>query len=167
MRHLIRGKTYTEPPPDLRQVIASSVLGGLLLGSFQRGSGNPGGWVILDRPTIQFGDDVIIPDLAGFRAERAPRPTDEPSTTIIPDWICEVLSPRRDASVRVAKMLAYAREGVHYAWLLEPLARTLEVLKLNAERAWEMVEVFDAARGHTRARAIPFDEILLDLDPLW
>jgi len=113
----IQGKIHVEHRPALRQVIASSVLGGLLSGSFRPGSGGSGGWVILDRPTIQFGDDLIIPNLAGFRTERAPRPTDEPLTTIIPDWICEILGPNRDTSVRVAKMLAYAREGVCHAWL--------------------------------------------------
>ena len=32
----------------------------------------PGGWVILVEPELHFGNDVLVPDLAGWRRERVP-----------------------------------------------------------------------------------------------
>ena len=32
----------------------------------------PGGWVNIDDPELHFGNDVIMPDLAGWRRERVP-----------------------------------------------------------------------------------------------
>lgn len=163
----IAGKVYVEPRPALRQGLASSVLGGLLVRPFQLGAGGPGGWVIFDKPELHLGDDILVPDLAAWRAERAPNPGDEPATAIVPDWICEILSPSRSTSAQVAKMHAYAREGLRYAWLLDPFDRTLQVLKLNEERQWLMLAGFGAFMGHTHIRAVPFNAIEIDLALLW
>jgi Uma2 family endonuclease len=116
---------------------------------------------------IHLGDDIIIPDLVGYRVERAPRPQDEAFVTIVPDWVCEYLGPKRDTSVRVAKMLAYARAGVPHSWILDPLDQTLDVLKLSAERQWLMMDVFDERTGRTRVCAEPFNAIEFDLAILW
>lgn len=163
----IAGEVYVEPHPTLRQVMASSVLSGLLVGPLQLSAGGPGGWVILARPRVQLGEDIVIPDLAAWRAERAPEPSDAPATAITPDWICEILSPSRSTSARVAKMHAYAREGMRHAWLLDPLDRTLEVLELNKDRHWNMLTAFAAFMNHTHVRAVPFDAIEIDLSLLW
>jgi hypothetical protein len=163
----IAGKVYVEPHPTLRQVMASSVLSGLLVGPFQLGAGGSGGWVILARPRIQLGEDIVIPDLAAWRAERAPGPSDAPATAITPDWICEILSPSKSTSARVAKMHAYAREGMRHSWLLDPFDRTLEVLELNAERQWNMLAGFAAFMNHTHVRAVPFDALEIELALLW
>lgn len=163
----IECKIYVEPYPALRQVIASSALGGLLAGPFQLGAGGPGGWVILARPKIHMGDDVIIPDLAAWRAEHAPDLSDEPVTAITPDWTCEILGPNKSTSARVARMYAYAREGVCHSWFLDPFDQTLDVLKLNEERQWLMIAGFAEFMGHTRVRAVPFDAIEIELALLW
>ncbi|WP_437585758.1 Uma2 family endonuclease [Sorangium sp. So ce1000] len=177
----IAGRIYVEPRPALRQVMAASILGGLLVATFQQGTGGRGGsglrhqapegdpelhvasWVILHRPEIHLGGDVLLPDLAAWRAERAPRPTDEPATPIAPDWICDILGPDKSVSARKARMHVYAREGLSHAWLLDPFERTLEVLQLGHERQWQMLEGFAASLGHARVRAVPFDAMELDL----
>ena len=38
-------------------------------------------------------NDVVRPDLAGFRRERLPRPGNIRPIEVVPDWVCEVLSP--------------------------------------------------------------------------
>jgi Uma2 family endonuclease len=83
---------------------------------------------------------------------------------LAPDWVCEVLSRRTEATDRAEKMLIYAREGVRHAWLIHPIRRTLEVFALNAEGQWTVLAVH---RGEKRVRADPFAEVELDLSVLW
>ena len=56
-------------------------------------------------------------------------------------------------------MPIYAREGIPYAWLLDPVLKTLEVFGLS-ERIWMLTGVY---RGDARVKAKPFDAIELDL----
>ena len=83
--------------------------------------------------------------------------------TIAPDWICEVLSPATAAFDRVKKLTAYTREGVAHAWLIDPLAQTLEVLRLDSGR-WTIAGTW---AGAAVVRAEPFDALELDLTLLW
>jgi Uma2 family endonuclease len=104
---------------------------------FDRGRGGPGGWVILDEPELHFPDrtpaaapgafDALVPDLAGWRRERMPVIPDVAAFTLVPDWICEVVSKSTEERDREVKMPIHVREGVRYAWLLDPGKRTLEV----------------------------------------
>ncbi|MHB8877588.1 MAG: Uma2 family endonuclease, partial [Myxococcaceae bacterium] len=129
------------------------------------GSGGPGGWWILDEPELHLAKDILVPDLAGWSRARLPRPPapSEPFLTLAPDWICEVLSPSTASLDRVMKKHVYAREGVSHLWFIDPLARTLEVLRLTEGR-W--VEV-DSYAGDARVRAEPFEAVELDLSLLW
>jgi Uma2 family endonuclease len=90
------------------------------VGPFQRGRGGPGGWLILDEPELHFGGDVVVPDLAGWRVEQPPE-LEATFFTVVPAWVCEVLSPSSSAVDRGPKSDLYARVGVQYYWLIEPL----------------------------------------------
>jgi len=63
--------------------------------SFQKGIGGPGGWWIIDEPEIHFARDieVTVPDLAGWRRKRMPYPPEGHRIEVVPDWVCEILSP--------------------------------------------------------------------------
>src|SRR5687767_9759934 len=88
---IVAGEVVTLPRPGALHTFVASGLGAVLAGPLQFGLHGPGGWVILDEPRIRFGDDVRVPDLAGWRADRFDAPADGPFT-VVPDWICEVLS---------------------------------------------------------------------------
>ena len=60
-------------------------------------------------------------------------------------------------------MRVYAREGIVHAWLVDPLARTLEVYHL-ADGLWTLAAVHG---GEDVVRAAPFDAIELTLDRWW
>lgn len=64
---------------------------------------------------------------------------------------------------RVKKLTIYAREAVSHVWLVDPLAQTLEVLRLNSGR-WTIVSTW---AGVDVGRAEPFDALELDLTWLW
>lgn len=157
------GELYAFPRPAIPHTRAASRLGAELDGPFDQGRNGPGGWLILDEPELHFGNDVLVPDLAGWRRERLPALPPDAFITLAPDWICKVLSASTETVDRGKKLRIYAREGVPHAWLLHPLRQTLEVLQLGAGR-W--VEVA-AHEGRAGVRAVPFDAIELELGALW
>jgi Uma2 family endonuclease len=160
---ILDGELYTSPRPAPRHADASAGLGGALRGPFDRGRGGPGGWRILGEPELHLGRDVIVPDLAGWRRDRMPRLPDEAFFPVAPDWVCEVLSPSTAAIDRVKKLTIYARESVSHAWLVDPLAQTLEVFRLDDGR-WTLVGTW---AGTDNVRAEPFEALDLDLTLLW
>lgn len=160
---ILDGELYTTPRPSPRHADASSGLGGALRGPFDRGRGGPGGWRVLDEPELHLGSDILVPDLAGWRRVRLPVLPEEAYFSLAPDWVCEVVSPSTAALDRVKKLSAYARERVSHAWLVDPIAQTLEVLRLESGR-WTILSTW--ARADV-VRAEPFEAIELDLTLLW
>jgi len=96
---------------------AGSVLGHELGSPFMRGRGGPGGWLILDEPELHLGDDIVVPDLAGWRRERLPVVPDAAFITVPPDWVCEVLSKSTEKFDRTEKLPLHAACGVQHAWV--------------------------------------------------
>jgi Uma2 family endonuclease len=160
---ILDGELYTSPRPAPRHADASSGLGGALRGPFDRGRGGPGGWRILFEPEVHLSSDVVVPDIAGWRRERLPSLPDEAFVAVAPDWVCEVLSPSTVSIDRVKKLAIYARESVAHTWLVDPIARTVEVLRLENGR-WLIVATFGDLDV---IRAEPFEAIELDLSLLW
>jgi Uma2 family endonuclease len=160
--HLVDGELIVHPRPDPPHVEAASELGWMLVGPFRHGVNGPGGWVILDEPKILFGPQLLVPDLAGWRKERFAAIRKGPYT-VIPDWVCEILSPSTRRFDRSTKLPIYAREGVGHTWILDPGAQTLEVLRLHEGR-WLIVAVHE---GRGTVRAEPFDAVELDLSLVW
>ncbi|WP_083968751.1 Uma2 family endonuclease [Hyalangium minutum] len=160
---LIAGELYVSPRPAVPHAVAGTRLGGELSVRFDRGSGGPGGWIILFEPELHFGEDVLVPDCAGWRRERMSKPPRTAAITLAPDWVCEVLSPSTSALDRAAKLPVYAREGVRYVWFVDPVARILEVLRLEGARYTLLV----THTGKALVRAEPFEAIELDLAFLW
>jgi Uma2 family endonuclease len=160
---ILQGELLVSPRPTLEHQRSASVLGMELGPPFERGRGGPGGWWILDEPEVHLGEDVLVPDLAGWRRERCPEPPAGPYATVAPDWVCEVLSPSTAGIDRVRKMHVYQRENVTHVWLLDPVGRSLEVFRLGRD-GWIRVGSF---HGADLVRAEPFESIELQLDALW
>jgi hypothetical protein len=73
------------------------------------------------------------------------------------------VSPTTAGVDRVRKMRIYARESVGHLWLVEPLAKTLEVYRLESGR-WV---VASTQAGSERVRAEPFDAAELEIARWW
>lgn len=161
---VIDGELRLQPRPAKPHAAAASALGEELGPPFKRGRGGPGGWIIIDEPELHLQADILVPDLAGWRRERMPAiVADEPFFTLAPDWVAEVLSPSTGKYDRTDKLRIYQREGIGWVWLVDPLQRTLEVLR-REERGWSLVDTW---RDEQRARAEPFEAIELELEVLW
>ena len=163
---ILDGELFTSPRPAFPHARATIVLSSDLIGGFDGPPGGPaapGGWWFLVEPELHFGTDVVVPDLAGWRRARVPVIPNVVAFDQAPDWVCEVLSPSTARIDRARKMRIYAREGVGHLWLLDPVARILEIFRLEEGR-WVVVVVHGGDDG---IRAEPFEAVTLTMRRWW
>jgi len=162
---IVGGELVTNPRPASPHAFAAV---GIVraLDDFHAPPGDPtrrGGWWILMEPELHLDDDVLVPDLAGWRHERMPSVPNVAAFDLAPDWACEVVSPSTARLDRARKMQIYARAHVARLWLVEPLARTIEVYRLEADR-WIVASTHG---GSEPFRAEPFEQSELDPGRWW
>ena len=160
---IVDGTLYTQPRPAPPHAVASSRLGFDLGGPFDRGRGGPGGSWIIDEPELHLGEDIPVPDLAGWRRERMADLPDTAYFTLAPDWVCEVLSASTRRLDLHGKRPVYAREGVGHLWLVDPMDHTLEAFELR-DGEWVLI---GSAKDGEPVSIRPFDAITFSLADLW
>lgn len=160
---IIGGELYIHPRPGPRHAKVASSLGMFVGPPFQHGRGGPGGWWILDEPELHLGEDILVPDLAGWRRQRLPMLPKTAWFEVAPDWVCEVVSPSTAGTDRLRKVPRYAAHGIPFCWLVDPGTRTVEALELDAGR-WVLA---GTAVGSMEAALPPFAEAPFPLGELW
>ena len=160
---VISGTLHTHPRPAMRHAWASSGLGMKIGSPFNYGDDGPGGWWIVFEPELHLGEDIVVPDLAGWRRETMPEYPDAAYCTIAPDWVCEVLSPSTRQLDLNEKRSFYARERVGHLWFVDPDTRTLEAFELR-EGQWLLLATL---ADDAPVSLPPFDAITFPLDALW
>jgi Uma2 family endonuclease len=162
---ILNGQLHTQPRPAGLHALVESNLQIEVGGPFGKGRGGPGGWWIIVEPELHFIRDteVAVPDIAGWRRARMPRIPEDHRFEVVPDWICEILSPSTASKDREVKMPIYAHYGVSHVWLVDPKRRILEAYALNAG-AWELVVT---AAADQVVAVPPFEAVPLDLASLW
>ena len=78
---------------------------------------------------------------------------------VLPDWVCEILSPSNASNDTVKKLRVLHKHGVPHYWLLDPDARTLRVLRWTPDGYLEAL----SATAEETVRAEPFDAVELAL----
>jgi len=162
---ILDGQLYTQPRPAGRHAVVATGLNFDLAGAFNFGRGGPGGWWILPEPEVHFIRDtqVAVPDLAGWRRERMPTVPEDHRFEVVPDWLCEILSPSTAKKDRAIKLPIYARFGVAYVWLVDPAAHLLEAYELQEGR-WVLQA---ALKDDDSVSLPPFDAVSFSLADLW
>ena len=161
---IIDGVLYTQPRPRPRHSRVASTLGTKLIDPYDLGDGGPGGWWIIHEPGIELPEaPEIAPDIAGWRRERMPEIDPDEPISVVPDWVCEVLSPSNRSYDRTVKFPFYARIAVGWLWVVDPAPRTVEVKRLAAGR-WTDLGTFS---GDDVLRAEPFTGLDIPLGKLW
>ena len=161
---ILGGELYASPRPRPRHSLANVRLI-RALGPFDQepGEEGPGGWVFLVEPELHLGNEVLVPDLAGWRRERMLELPESVGIELAPDWVCEVLSPSTAAIDKGRKMGSYAREGVTHLWLVDPALQSLDTYRLENGR-WLLLGTHV---GEVTVRAEPFEALVLEPGRLW
>ncbi len=161
---ILDGELFASPRPAVRHAHAASGLGGDLISQFHHSGGDrPGGWWILFEPELHLREDVLVPDMAGWRRARLATVPDAPWIDDTPDWVCEVISPSTESIDRGRKLRIYARERVAHLWLVNPIAKTLEIYRLS-DSSWVLVHTYV---NDDVVRAEPFTEVAIEIARWW
>jgi Uma2 family endonuclease len=129
------------------------------------GDDGPSGWVIRQEPELHLHDNIVVPDLAAWRAERYDWDhEDDAFHTLAPDWCCEILSPASAHIDRVVKARIYADEGVGFYWVVHPTEKWIEAFERLPTGDWKLLGYFDGEQG---VRIAPFDAIEMPLGKIW
>jgi Uma2 family endonuclease len=163
---VLGGDVVLSPAPLPRHSKAQGSARRFLGGPFDDddGHGGPGGWWIFVEVDVMLGPhDIVRPDLAGWRRDRLSQPGRVRPIEVVPDWVCEVLSPSTAARDRITKRRLYAQAGIPFYWLIDPELRAVEALALR-DGAWVELGVFDETAC---ARIAPFEAIELEIGRLF
>lgn len=160
---IIDGELHAHPRPSPRHAQVSIAVSANLYQRHQSGSGGSDGWRILVEPELKIVEQILVPDVAGWRTSTLPQLPDSNQITIRPDWVCEVLSPSTEATDRNRKLPIYAGSGVGHAWLIDPINRTVEVFVLKDDYTKPVMVVRDSEE----LKAPPFESTTIDLNEMF
>jgi Uma2 family endonuclease len=159
---IIEGALETHPRPRPRHARAASRLLAELMNKFECGLDRAESWVFIKEPELHLERHVVVPDLAGWRAERLAAESEDSSIDIAPDWVCEIITPSTARLDRGPKRRIYAEAGVGHLWLLEPWDGTLEAFALSG-RQWLLLNTVQRGK---EVRVAPFDAASFPLNDL-
>jgi len=161
---VIAGVVYPRARAPVGHARFTSDLAVVLAAELGHRVGRSGGWVFVHEPELRLAEDVCVPDLAAWRVERFPvRGQSRAAIGVVPDWVCEVVTPSSARRQRALKLPRYAAAQVGAAWIVDPSERLLEVYR-RASPLWSLV----AVHGHSKpVRCAPFEEVELPLAKLW
>jgi Uma2 family endonuclease len=96
-----------------------------LLGTYRQAHG---GWVSCASPVVLSEHDVFLPDVVWIAQRRLQliENLDSP-ISVVPDLAIEVISRSTGARDRGRKKTIFAKHGLPEYWLIEPVAKTLEI----------------------------------------
>ena len=120
-------------------------------------------WWLFHEPELRLGEEILVPDLVGWRRERMPELPATTYFTLSPDWVCEVLSSERHRLALQSKRPLYASEGVRHLWLVDVDDRTLQAPEFCGDDWVPIARV----QGERAVSVAPFEATMLRLGNLW
>jgi Uma2 family endonuclease len=143
---VVDGELLLTPAPTTFHQMVKRRLGRILEDFVEAG----GLGLVLDAPCdVVLSDfDVLQPDILFVSTARRSI-VGEKYVGPAPDLVIEVLSPSTETRDRVAKAKRYAASGVREMWLVDPSAKTIEVLVNSEEgfRRWAIFGESDTVRS--------------------
>ncbi len=157
---IIDGELEVSPAPNPRHQGVSRNLAVVLHGHVQAHGLGTVYYAPID--VILARDSIVQPDLVFVAAGRESIIT-ERAIEGPPDLAVEILSPWSDRRDRVMKADLYARYGVRHYWIVDPVARKLEMYEPEGA-VYRLVATHE---GATIARTSLFPDLEIDLGRVW
>jgi len=154
---LIQGRVHLSPAPSIRHQFVA--------GNLDRSLGpfvvkNHLGELLVTPLDVRLSEDTALqPDLV-FVSKQRLEIILENFIVGAPDLVVEILSPATAAHDRATKLNLYAEARAPEVWLMDPLAKTVEVLKLQGNKY--LVDSIFAGRQTFTSSLFPGGEITLD-----
>ena len=127
---LVKGEVIVSPRPNRLHSFTGLMLSHILIGHIKA---RQLGILYYELDTILDDDEVRVPDLLFYCAQRIPDARDTPNDTV-PDLCIEILSPSNARTDRVEKFQLYQSKGVQHYWIVDPEERTIEAYSLEGGR---------------------------------
>jgi Uma2 family endonuclease len=160
---ILMNQIITQPRPATKHVRTASRLNIKIGKDYDDDDGKFGGWLILNEPEVHLGNHVVVPDLAGWKRERMPTLQEGAYFTVVPNWVCEILSPSTARSDRTLKMPIYADFEINHLWIVDPNLQTLETYE-RQHKHWLLLKTY---QQDDLICAPPFVELEFSLNALW
>ncbi len=159
---VIDGDLLMVPSPNIFHQRSISKLGAYLaihVGEHELGE-------VFDAPfdVVLSEDTVVQPDLTFVRRDRIAELYDGHCITGAPDMVVEVLSPATESRDRHRKRALYAEAGIPWLLFVEPKARFVEVLHLDDEGHYTIVQ---SMADDDILRLELFPDLAIDLSKVW
>ena len=164
---LIDGEIVQRPMARFHHGLAQSGLN-FQVQAQQAAGGSRSGWWTLTEVSVHYNEHQCPShDLAGWRQGRLPTPPTG-VVAVVPDWVCEILSPGLERKDLVHHLLLLQRAGVPYYWIISPEDRSLIAYALEDGR-YKVIFSAEYPEGDTpeRARIPPFDAGEISLDAIF
>lgn len=160
---LIDGEIVQRPMARFEHGLAQSGLHFQVQAQQSTGGKQPGWWIVTEVSVRYNEHQCPSHDLAGRRRERLPKPP-AGVVTMVPDWVCEILSPGHERKDLVHHLLLLQRVGVPYYWIISPEDRSLIAYALDDGR-YKVIFSAQYPKGDMpeRVRIPPFEAGEIDL----
>jgi hypothetical protein len=160
------GIWLSDTGPTAEHSDARLELAAALRENFHRPAGSPaapGGWWILGQVELDLEDEVVRPDLVGWRRERVPeRPRGSPLQSR-PDWLCHVIARSGAYEHAAQRMELVQRSGVPFYWVLDVERGILTSHRLVGQSYAPAIQAY----RWQIVRAEPFDAIEIRVGALF
>jgi len=154
------GELSVTPAPGTRHQV---VTGNLFVSVRQHVLAHSLGTVLISPLDCILSDTTVVePDVVFVDARHASR-VSERGIEGAPTLAIEVLSPSTERTDRGRKLDLYARHGIPYYWIVDPVGRTIDAYVLGSGS----YRLGTRLIGDHRAALPPFEDLLLDPAGLW
>jgi Uma2 family endonuclease len=128
---------------------------------------SPDGWWIVPEISVRYSEHHCPShDLGGWRKQRLPeRPAG--IMTVLPDWVCEILSPGHERKDTLTHFLRLQRAKVPYYWIVDPEDRALMAYGLDDGRYQTLFTALGPEETTSIVRVPPFEALELNLGLLF
>lgn len=120
--------------------------------------------VVVMRPEIHAGGDVLVPEMALYRRRDIRDSEDWRDVKALPLWVLEWVAAATDTDLHLRRCKTYAALGIPRLWRVDSATKTVQTFHRGESRSWQLEHTFNRT---DRIVCEPFPHLVLDLAEVW